>query len=78
MSPISQAKIFDLLEKKLFEFIHFSGYFPPLQIRNRPLPKPFPTFPLSRKTTARDFGQKTRGEVGFGFEGVGEATRNGR
>jgi hypothetical protein len=61
----------------LHQSLHFSGHFLPLQIRNQPLPKPFPTFPLSRKTTAGDFGQKTPGEVGFGFEEVGEATRNG-
>jgi hypothetical protein len=33
-------------------------------------------FPLSRKTTARGFRTKTRGEpspwIGFGFEGVGK------
>ena len=40
----------------------------PLQIRNRLLPKAFPTFFLSRKTTAGDFGQKTRGEVRFLYE----------
>jgi hypothetical protein len=75
MSPIRRAKIFELLEKNCLNSHISAAIFHPFKsetdlCQNR--------FPLSRKTTAGDFGQKTRGEVGFGFEGVGEATRNGR
>ena len=50
------------------QFTHFSGHSPPLQIRNRLLPKAFPTLLLSRKTTAGDFRQKNRGEVRLLYE----------
>jgi hypothetical protein len=72
MSPISRAKIFDLLEKKLFEFTHFSGHFHPFKSETDLCQNRFPLSPFRKKPPQGILDKRLEGRSVLDLKGWGK------